>query len=75
MLVLALGFRLGWSLELRTLVAAVIALAIVQFLARGMTSPLRESLPPPVEMVSLPPWREPSAPVSVLLDVSSLPLK
>ena len=32
----------GWSLELRTLVAAVIALAIVQFLARGMTSPLRE---------------------------------
>ena len=28
--------------ELRTLVAAVIALAIVQFLARGMTSPLRE---------------------------------
>ena len=41
-LVLALGFRLGWSLELRTLVAAVIALAIVQVLARGMTSPLRE---------------------------------
>ena len=41
-LVLALGFRLGWSLELRTLVAAVIALAIVQILARGMTSPLRE---------------------------------
>jgi signal transduction histidine kinase len=41
-IVLAIGFRLGWSLELRTLVAAVIALAIVQFLARGMTSPLRE---------------------------------
>jgi signal transduction histidine kinase len=41
-LVLAAGFRMGWSLELRTLVAAVIALAIVQFLARGMTSPLRE---------------------------------
>jgi signal transduction histidine kinase len=41
-IVLAIGFRLGWSLELRTLVAAVIALAIVQILARGMTSPLRE---------------------------------
>jgi signal transduction histidine kinase len=41
-IVLAIGFRLGWSLELRTAVAAVIALAIVQFLARGMTSPLRE---------------------------------
>ena len=41
-LVLAAGFRLGWPLELRTLVAAIIALAIVQFLARGMTSPLRE---------------------------------
>jgi len=40
--VLAIGFRLGWSLELRTLVAAVIALGIVQLLARGMTSPLRE---------------------------------
>ena len=41
-IVLAVGFRLGWSLELRTLVAAVIALVIVQVLARGMTSPLRE---------------------------------
>src|SRR3954463_10920633 len=41
-IVLAIGFRLGWSLQLRTLVAAVIALAIVQILARGMTSPLRE---------------------------------
>ena len=40
--VLAAGFRLRWSLELRTFVAAVIALGIVQFLARGMTSPLRE---------------------------------
>ena len=40
--VLATGFRVGLPLELRTLVAAVIALAIVQFLARGMTSPLRE---------------------------------
>ena len=41
-IVLAIGFRLGWSLELRTLVAAVIGLALVQLLARGMTSPLRE---------------------------------
>jgi len=41
-IVLAVGFRLGWSLELRTLVAAAIALVIVQVLARGMTSPLRE---------------------------------
>ena len=41
-IVLAIGFRLGWSLELRTLVAAAIALVIVQVLARGMTSPLRE---------------------------------
>jgi signal transduction histidine kinase len=41
-LVLAAGKRLGWSLELRTLVAAVIGLAMMQFLARGMTSPLRE---------------------------------
>jgi signal transduction histidine kinase len=41
-IVLALGFRLGWSLELRTAVAAAIALVMVQVLARGMTSPLRE---------------------------------
>jgi signal transduction histidine kinase len=41
-IVLSIGFKLGWPLELRTFVAAVIALAIVQILARGMTSPLRE---------------------------------
>jgi signal transduction histidine kinase len=40
--VLAVGFRLGLGLTVRTGLAAVIALAIVQFLARGMTSPLRE---------------------------------
>jgi signal transduction histidine kinase len=40
--VLVAGSRLGWPLELRTGLAAVIALALVQFLARGMTSPLRE---------------------------------
>jgi signal transduction histidine kinase len=40
--VLAVGFRLGFSLTVRTGLAALIALAIVQFLARGMTSPLRE---------------------------------
>ncbi len=49
-IVLAIGFRLGWSLELRTLVAAVIALAIVQILARGMTSPLREMVAATSEM-------------------------
>ena len=40
--VLIATLRLGWPLEVRTFVAAAIALAIVQFLARGMTSPLRE---------------------------------
>jgi signal transduction histidine kinase len=40
--VLIAGLKLGLSLELRTIAAAVIALALVQFLARGMTSPLRE---------------------------------
>src|SRR5829696_3873856 len=40
--VLFVGLKLGLSLELRTLLAAVIALAMVQFLARGMTSPLRD---------------------------------
>ena len=40
--VLAVGFRLGFPLAVRTGLAALIALAIVQFLARGMTSPLRE---------------------------------
>jgi signal transduction histidine kinase len=41
-LVLVAGLKLGLSLELRTITAAVIALGLVQFLARGMTSPLRE---------------------------------
>jgi signal transduction histidine kinase len=36
------GKRAGWSLELRVLVAAAIGLLMVQGLARGMTSPLRE---------------------------------
>ena len=41
-LVLALGRRAGLQLELRVLVATVLGLAMVQLLARGMTSPLRE---------------------------------
>jgi signal transduction histidine kinase len=36
------GFRYGWPLWVRPLVAAAIGLAMVQLLARGMTSPLRE---------------------------------
>ena len=40
--VLALGQEAGLSLPLRSAVAAVIALGLVQVLARGMTSPLRE---------------------------------
>jgi signal transduction histidine kinase len=40
--VLALGQEAGLSLPLRSAVAAVIALGLVQLLARGMTSPLRE---------------------------------
>src|SRR3954452_15023509 len=41
-LVLVALHRLGLSLPVRTLLAAVLSLAMVQFLARGMTSPLRE---------------------------------
>jgi len=41
-LVLYAGFRLGLSKWLCVLGAAVLALGMVQFLARGMTSPLRE---------------------------------
>jgi signal transduction histidine kinase len=37
-----LGRHLGWSLPLRGGLAAVLGLALVQFLARGMTSPLRD---------------------------------
>ncbi|HWK28850.1 MAG TPA: ATP-binding protein [Solirubrobacter sp.] len=49
-LVLALGRRLGWSLELRGVVAAAIGLGLVQLLARGMTSPLREMRDAAAEM-------------------------
>jgi signal transduction histidine kinase len=41
-LVLALGRRAGLDLEWRVLLAAALGLAMVQFLARGMTSPLRD---------------------------------
>ncbi len=41
-LVLAAGKRVGLDLPQRSLLAAAIALVLVQFLARGMTSPLRE---------------------------------
>ncbi len=40
--VLVLGRRVGLDLEWRALLAAVLGLAMVQGLARGMTSPLRE---------------------------------
>ena len=41
-MVLALGRRAGLDLEWRVVLAAALGLAMVQFLARGMTSPLRE---------------------------------
>ncbi len=41
-LVLALGRRAGLDLEWRVLLAAALGLGMVQFLARGMTSPLRD---------------------------------
>jgi signal transduction histidine kinase len=41
-LVLRLGARLGLELPWRVLVASAIGLLVVQFLARGTTSPLRE---------------------------------
>jgi signal transduction histidine kinase len=41
-LVSTAGFRLGVPLLLRPVIAVAIALALVQVLARGMTSPLRE---------------------------------
>ena len=41
-LVLAAGHRLGLSLPVRATLAALLGLIIVQLLARGMTSPLRE---------------------------------
>jgi len=40
--VLAAGHRLGLSLPLRATLAALLGLIIIQILARGMTSPLRE---------------------------------
>jgi signal transduction histidine kinase len=40
--VLSLGDGWGWSVEARIIVAAAIGLLMVQVLARGMTSPLRE---------------------------------
>lgn len=36
-----IGLRLGWPIWVRPLVAAALSLVMVQFLARGMTSPLR----------------------------------
>ena len=41
-LVLHFGKRLGWQLELRAAAAAALGLLMMQGLARGMTSPLRE---------------------------------
>jgi signal transduction histidine kinase len=42
MIVLAAGHRLGLSWGLRVAIATVLSLVMVQLLARGMTSPLRE---------------------------------
>src|SRR5262249_55509982 len=42
MLVLVAGHKLGLSFGWRVVIASAASLAIVQFLARGMTSPLRE---------------------------------
>lgn len=36
------GFRLGWPVWLRPVVAGVVSLTLVQVLARGLTRPLRE---------------------------------
>ena len=41
-LVLHFGKRLGWQIELRAVAAAALGLLMIQGLARGMTSPLRE---------------------------------
>ena len=41
MVVLAVGNRLGLSWSVRVAIASVLSLVMVQFLARGMTSPLR----------------------------------
>lgn len=37
-----IGFRLGWPVWVRPIIAGALALLMVQFLARGMTYPLRQ---------------------------------
>ncbi len=37
-----IGFRLGWPIWVRPVVASAVALVVVQFVAKGMTRPLRE---------------------------------
>ena len=37
-----IGFRLGWPVWLRPIIAGCVSLLMVQFLAHGMTSPLRQ---------------------------------
>jgi signal transduction histidine kinase len=37
-----IGYRLGWPIWVRPLVACALSLALVEFLAHGLTSPLRE---------------------------------
>jgi signal transduction histidine kinase len=36
------GYRYGWPVGLRPMVAAILSIGLVQLLSRGMTSPLRE---------------------------------
>jgi signal transduction histidine kinase len=36
------GFRYGWPIGLRPVIAAIVSIGLVQVLSRGMTSPLRE---------------------------------
>jgi hypothetical protein len=52
--VLALGHRAGLSLPVRAALAAAGALALVQLLARGMTSPLREMASAATAMANTP---------------------
>ena len=37
-----IGFRLGWPVWIRPVISGAIALALVQLLARGITSPLQQ---------------------------------
>lgn len=37
-----IGFRLGWPIWLRPIVSMLVSLVFVQFIAKGMTSPLRQ---------------------------------